>query len=127
MTEMKICPQCSEESEPQFEKCWNCGTSLDPGSESVDQTADTGLTGIRIQPQAEEILASPSLGWSVLALLLVFPTGLMAVIYSSIAEIALVHEKISKAQHYAHRAQTWRMFTFAVVAILLAFFFLVGF
>ncbi|MEE2990301.1 MAG: CD225/dispanin family protein [Planctomycetota bacterium] len=121
MTEMKICPQCSEESESQFNHCWNCGTSLDPENDSVDQVADMELEDIHIQPTVEKASTGSSLGWSVFALLLFFPTGLMAVLYSSIAEIAFMHKKMSKAEHYASRAQTWRIITYLVFIVVLFF------
>ncbi len=121
MTEMKICPECSEETKSPSNHCSNCGASLDPENDSVDQAADIEIEDIHIQPTAEKTSTSSFLGWSVFALLLFFPTGLMAVLYSSIAEIAFMHEKISKAEHYASRAQTWRIITYLVFVVVLFF------
>ncbi|MFT5469655.1 MAG: putative membrane protein YvbJ [Verrucomicrobiales bacterium] len=38
-----VCPKCGEELEPQFELCWNCGTSSDaPNKTPPENKEDAG-------------------------------------------------------------------------------------
>ena len=123
MTEMKKCPQCSEESEPQFENCWNCGASLNP-DDPADNQENVDVTGIKIQSHVETIPTLSYMGWSVITLLLFLPTGLMALLYSLLCEIAMIHEEFGRAQAYANQAMTWRVITYVLTVVFWFFFFI---
>ena len=134
MPEMNICPQCSEESEPQFDQCWNCGAGIGEAianltmtdvvaeTEETLETVDFNLhakADLAFQPSASETASThPSLGWSVLALFLCVPLGLIAVFYSLLAEIATIQGNLVKAQDYANQATNWRTITFCVAGAL---------
>ena len=134
MPEMKICPQCSEESEPQFDNCWNCGAEIGEAvadltmSDVVVETQETTETvGFKVQekvdpsfhpPARKTALPLPSLGWSVLALFVCVPLGLIAVFYSLLAEIATIQGNSKKVEDYAKQAMNWRTISFCVAGVM---------
>lgn len=112
---MKSCPNCSEESEPQFDNCWNCGAAFADESGSHDQPAieETSEIDHAAVSNGKE---KPKLGLSFLAFILFPPFGLMAVIYSILAEYS-IHVIPERVQHYAELAESWRMFAFFSLVI----------
>jgi len=78
---------------------------------------------------SDDAVAAPvasNLGWSVLACLLFLPLGLMALLYSALAEISRINEKIAMFQDYSRRAADWRLFAFAAWGVLLLLTFLMS-
>jgi hypothetical protein len=99
------CPNCSEQIEPQFDGCWKCGADKE-GNVEADSAESV---------DAERPVAMPSnsyVGWSVFACVLFLPLGLLALVLSVLAEVAIIHGDLDKAREYSQQASAWRFVAF---------------
>ena len=95
------CPNCAELIEPQFDRCWKCGSDKDGRIES--ESSDSLST----QPVPT---SGSGIGWSVFAFVVFWPLGLMALVLSILGEVAFIHGDVDKAKNYSADAGLWRVF-----------------
>lgn len=97
------CPNCSQQIEPPFDRCWNCG---------VDQEGK--LETDTAEPVDDTPSSNSRLGWSVLASLVFWPLGLLALIFSVLAEVSVIHGNPDMARRYSDRAAACRLGAFVI-------------
>jgi hypothetical protein len=128
------CPNCSESIECQFDLCWNCGTEMPAeiarNLSEIDAEVEEAAEKPTAKPPAVRKVATTmgsGLPWSVLVFGFCPPVGLVALIYSVLAEISRIHHQRDLALDYSRRAASWQIIAFVVgsIALLMGFLFLV--
>lgn len=105
--------------------CWNCSTKMPAEiarilsdidaevekQENIDEQAD--IEKQTAQPAVPKVASSMGSGlpWSVLVFGFFPPVGLVALIYSVLAEIARIHSRRDLALDYSRRAASWQIIT----------------
>jgi hypothetical protein len=126
------CPSCSESIESQFDLCWNCGTEMPAefvrklAADEANVEEQPGVEEKAVKRAVPEAATSMDSGlpWSVLVFAFCPPVGLVALLYSVLAEFSRIHHQRDLVLDYSRRAANWRIIAVVVWGIVLVFGFL---